>query len=114
MIGLLSWKIFFTGLWAQVFGLSWPIFVIVICAAFSAFGGMIPVAGIFLTPARKLAAVIAVIVAAFLVGEVRGVQISDVKWKARAAIVKQKVDDAVKTSPLDDDGWVDPYNSKDN
>ena len=108
-------KLFFAGLAGQILALSWPVLVIIACVALATLGPMIPVVGPFIpNSVRRGLVVVAIIFAAFLFGEVRGINVADTKWKARAALVKQKVDDVVKTSPLDDDGWVDPYNSPDN
>jgi hypothetical protein len=115
MIGFLSWQIFFAGLWAQFLALSWPVLVIVVCVGLATFGPMIPVVGPFIPRmVRQLLIVVAALALAFLVGEVQGVQVCDAKWEARSAIVKKKVDDAVKSSPLGDPGWVDPNNDPNN
>lgn len=115
MTGLLGWQIFFAGLWGQVWALSWPVLIIVACVALATLGPMIPIIGPFIPRvARQALIVIAAIFAAFLAGEVNGVNVTDAKWQARSDIVKKKVDDAVKSSPPGDPNYTDPYNSPDN
>lgn len=111
---LLSWQIFFAGLWAQLWSLSWPVIAIVLLLAAAIFSTSIPIIGPWLTGIRTWLFVAAAFIAAYLVGEVHGINVSDAKWKARSDIVKKKVDDTVKTTPLDDPKWNDPNNSPDN
>ena len=115
MTGLLGWQIFFAGLWGQVWNLSWPVLAIAACVAFATLAPAIPVIGVFIPRvARQAAIVIAVIIFAFLLGEVNGINVADAKCKARGDVVKKKVDDVVKSSPEGDPKYTDPYNSPDN
>lgn len=114
IFNFIAWKIFFTGLWAQLWAQTWPVIAIALLVAGAIFSTSIPVIGPWLAPLRKWMLVAAGAIGIYFVGQTHGIIIADAKWKARAEAVKKTVDDKVKTSPLDDPNWSDPFNSPDN
>lgn len=114
IFNLIHWQIFFAGLWGELWAQTWPVVAIIVLVGAAIASEFVPVLGPYLNKIRVLCLGLAALIGIYFVGQTRGIMIADAKWQARAAVVKKVVDDKVKTSPLDDHNWTDPFNSKDN